>query len=165
MKSRAEAVDTEVLGLSVYRDGEAFGGEREERKRIGIKVEIWLGNRGDSMVAQLVKNLPAMQETRLIPGSGRSTGEGIGYPFQYSWASLVTQLVRIHLQYRKPGFNPWVGRSPWRRELLSTPVFWLGEFHGLYSPWGCKELDMTKRLSLYSIFKRNKQKNHMRPRR
>ena len=63
MKSRAEAVDTEVLGLSVYRDGEAFGGEREERKRIGIKIEIWLGNRGDSMVAQLVKNLPAMQET------------------------------------------------------------------------------------------------------
>ena len=26
-----------------------------------------------------------------IPGSGRSTGEGIGYPLQYSWASLVTQ--------------------------------------------------------------------------
>ena len=30
----------------------------------------------------------------LIPGSGRSTGEGIGYPFQYSWASLVAQLVK-----------------------------------------------------------------------
>jgi len=30
----------------------------------------------------------------LIPGSGRSTGEGIGYPLQYSWASLVAQLVR-----------------------------------------------------------------------
>ena len=29
-----------------------------------------------------------------IPGSGRSTGEGIGYPFQYSWASLVAQLVK-----------------------------------------------------------------------
>ena len=29
----------------------------------------------------------------LIPGSGRSAGEGIGYPFQYSWASLVVQLV------------------------------------------------------------------------
>ena len=28
-----------------------------------------------------------------IPGSGRSAGEGIGYPLQYSWASLVTQLV------------------------------------------------------------------------
>ena len=31
---------------------------------------------------------------------------------------------------------------------LPTPVFWPGELHGLYSPWGRKELDMTKRLSL-----------------
>jgi len=30
----------------------------------------------------------------LIPGSGRSTGEGIGYPLQYSWAFLVAQLVK-----------------------------------------------------------------------
>ena len=30
-----------------------------------------------------------MQETGLIPGSGRSTREGIGYPLQYSWASLI----------------------------------------------------------------------------
>ena len=29
-----------------------------------------------------------------IPGSGRSTGEGIGYPVQYSWAFLVVQLVK-----------------------------------------------------------------------
>ena len=29
-----------------------------------------------------------------IPGSGRSSGEGIGYPLQYSWASFVTQLVK-----------------------------------------------------------------------
>ena len=29
-----------------------------------------------------------------IPGLGRSPGEGIGYPFQYSWASLVAQLVK-----------------------------------------------------------------------
>ena len=41
------------------------------------------------MIAQLVKNPPAMQEIpRLIPGSGRSSGEGIGYPLQYSWAFL-----------------------------------------------------------------------------
>ena len=62
-KSRAKAVDTEVLGLTVYRDGEAFDGEREERKRIGIKIDIWVGNTGDSPVAQLVKNPPTMQET------------------------------------------------------------------------------------------------------
>ena len=30
----------------------------------------------------------------MIPGSGRSAGEGIGYPHQYSWASLVDQLVK-----------------------------------------------------------------------
>ena len=31
----------------------------------------------------------------LIPGSGRSTGEGIGYPLQYSWASLVAKTIVI----------------------------------------------------------------------
>ena len=44
------------------------------------------------------------------------------------------------------GFDPWVGRIPWRRDRLPTPVFWPGEFCGLYSPWGCKESDMTKQL-------------------
>ena len=39
------------------------------------------------------------------------------------------------------GFNPWVGKIPWRRERLPPPVFWPGEFHGLYSPWGRKESD------------------------
>ena len=49
------------------------------------------------------------------------------------------------------GFNPWVGKIPWRRKWLPTPVFWPGEFHGLYSPWGLKELDMTERLSLHTL--------------
>ena len=51
------------------------------------------------------------------------------------------------MQCRKPGFDPWVGKIPWRRESLPIPVFWPGEFHGLYSPWGHKELDTTKQLS------------------
>ena len=41
-----------------------------------------------------------------------------------------------------------LGRFPWWRESLPTPVFWPTEFHGLYSPWGGKELDMTEWLSL-----------------
>ena len=36
-------------------------------------------------------------------------------------------------------FDPWVGKISWRRERLSAPVFWPGEFHELYSPWGHKE--------------------------
>ena len=47
---------------------------------------------GASLVAQLVKNLPAMQ-IGSIPGLGSSPGEGIGYPLQYSWTSLVAQMV------------------------------------------------------------------------
>ena len=47
-----------------------------------------------------------------------------------------------------PGFNPWVGKIPWRREQPPTPESWPGEFHGLCSPWGCKESDTTEPLSL-----------------
>ena len=38
--------------------------------------------------------------------------------------------------------------DPWRREKLPIPVFWPGEFHGLYSPWGGKDSDITERLLL-----------------
>ena len=84
-----------------------------------------------------------------ISGSGRSSGEGIGYPLQYSWASHVDQLVKNLPEIQET----WVGsldwKVLWKRERLPTPVFWPGEFHGQYSPWGCKELDRTERLSLY----------------
>ena len=83
-----------------------------------------------------------------IPGSGRSAGEGVGYPFQYTWASLVAQLVKNLPERWRPGLDPGVGNIPWRRERLPTPVFWLREFHGLDSPWGRSESDMTERLSL-----------------
>ena len=53
----------------------------------------------------------------------------------------------------RPRFDPWVRKSPWRREWLPTPVFLPGEFHRQRSlagcsPWGRKELDMTERLTL-----------------
>ena len=54
-------------------------------------------------------------------------------PWWLSW-------LRIHLQWRRPGFNPWTGKIPWRREMLSTQVFYPGEFHGLNSPWGHKRV-------------------------
>ena len=52
----------------------------------------------------------------LIPGSGRSAGEGIDYPLQYSWASLVAQLVKNLPAVWETGFDLWVGKIPWRRE-------------------------------------------------
>ena len=50
------------------------------------------------------------------------------------------------------GSIPGLGRFPWRSEQLPTPVFWPGEVHGLYSPWGRKESDKTERLSLSLFF-------------
>ena len=64
-------------------------------------------------MAQLVKNMPAMQENRLIPGSGRSTGEGIGHTLQYSWASPMAQLVKNLPAMREAlSLIPGLGRSP-----------------------------------------------------
>ena len=48
------------------------------------------------------------------------------------------------------GSTPGLGRSSWRRERLPTPVFWAGEFHGLYSPWGYTESDTTE---LHTVIK------------
>ena len=59
-------------------------------------------------------------------------------------APLVAQMVKS----LPAMWETWVGRIPWRRKQLPTPVFWPGEFHGLYSSWGHKESDTTERLSL-----------------
>ena len=55
-------------------------------------------------------------------------------------------------------FDPWVGKIPWRRKWQPTSVFSLGEFHcqrslAGYSPWGCKESDMTEWLSTHMHIK------------
>ena len=95
----------------------------------------------------------------MIPGLGRSPGEGIGYPRQYSWAPLVVQTIK----------NPPATQETWVRSLgWEDPlagVGWGGVGHGNplqysclenphgqrslvdYSLWGHKELDMPERLS------------------
>ena len=61
------------------------------------------------------------------------------------WGWLQEEFAgRIHLQYRRhgrPGFGPWVGKTPWKRKWQPTPVFLPGESHGQsslvgYSPCG-----------------------------
>ena len=58
-------------------------------------------------------------------------------------------------QSRRPCFDPWVWKIPWRREWLPTLVFLPGESNGQrslvdYNPWGCKELDTTEWLSTHT---------------
>ena len=50
-------------------------------------------------------------------------------------ASLVTQQWRICLQCRRPGFDPWARKIPWRREWLPTPVFLPEKFHDRGDWW------------------------------
>ena len=73
--------------------------------------------------------------------------------FTCCWPSLVAQMVKNLPTMQQTGFNPWVRKILWRRKWRPTPVFLLGEFHGQrsligYSPWGRKEPDTTKRLTL-----------------
>ena len=66
-----------------------------------------------------------------IPGWGRYLGEGTGYPLQYCWVSLVAQLVKNPPAMWET-WVPFLGwEDPLEKEMLPTPVFWPGEFHGL----------------------------------
>ena len=73
------------------------------------------------------------KESACIAGDPSLTpGEGIGYPLQYSWASLVAQLVKNPPAIGQTwvGSLGWEDLIPWRRERLPIPVSWPGEF-----PW------------------------------
>ena len=75
----------------------------------------------------------------LIPGSGRSPGEGIGYPLQYSWASLMTYMVKNPLAMQET----WIQSLGWevslkkgkatRISILAWRIPWTDEPGGLQS--------------------------------
>ena len=61
-------------------------------------------------------------------------------------------MVRICLQCRRPGLNPWVGKIPWKRKWQLTPIFLPRESHGQrslasHNPWGRKESETTEWLT------------------
>ena len=71
------------------------------------------------------------------------------------WAFPGDSDHRVCLQCGTSGFNPWVGKIPWRRKWQPTPVFLPGKSHGWrslagYIPWGCKELDTTEQLHFHA---------------
>ena len=61
-----------------------------------------------------------------IPGSGRSTGEGIGYPILYSWASLVAQLVKNPPAMQETWVQSPVWEDPLEKEKVthSSTLVW-----------------------------------------
>ena len=92
----------------------------------------------------------------LIPVSGRSPGEGIDYPLQYSCASLVAQMVKNLPAMRQT----WVWSLGWEDPLeegVAASNSCLKTSHGQrslagYSSWGRKELDMTQHSTALCIY-------------
>ena len=99
-----------------------------------------------SLRAQLVKNPPAVQETQLDSWVGKIRWRRdrlpapvfLGFPGGSAGKESTCNagdLASI------PGLGSFHGEG---KGYLPTPVFWPGEFHGLYGPWGPKELDTTE---------------------
>ena len=81
-----------------------------------------------------------------VPGSGRSAGEGIGYPLEYSWAYLVAQLIK-NLPVMS---EAWVQSLGWEDSLEKGTVTHAGILDWRIPwTWGLKESDTTERLSLH----------------
>ena len=101
---------------------------------IFLSSNFWRTKKQDPRIIHAKKDSP-------ISVVQQTFTDDLVHPWWLSWQ-------RIRLQCGRPGFDPWVGKIPSRREQLPAPVFWAGEFHGLYRPWGCKESDMTELFSL-----------------
>ena len=74
-------------------------------------------------------------------------------------STVYGSVIRIHLQCRirgRSGFDPWVGKIPWRRKWQPNQYSCWEKSHGQRSlvdcrPWGCKESDTTEQLNIYDI--------------
>ena len=88
-------------------------------------------------------------EPSLIPRLGRSTGEGIGYSLQYSWTSLVPQMVKNLPAMRETGIRSLGLEDPLEKgmtthsSILAWRIPWTEELAG-YSTCSFKESDMTE---------------------
>ena len=106
----------------------------------GISVNVWIWSR-HRQGGNLGKcfNFPGIRRLKI----------GMCFPGGSDSKASVYSATR-------PGFNPWVGKIPWRRKWQSTPVLLPGKSHGQrspvgYSPWGRKELDTTEQLHFLSF--------------
>ena len=69
--------------------------------------------------------------------------------YRTSQVALVVKSSYANAGCKRHGFDPWVGKIPWRKIWQPTPVFLPGESHGQRSlvnnrTWDHKELDMTE---------------------
>ena len=90
--------------------------------------------------------------SKYIKGLSALLGFSDGSAGKESTCSVRDLDLMVSAAQRHAVWGPRVGKIPWRREQLPTPVFWPGESHGLYSLRGPKELDTTEWLSLHQHY-------------
>ena len=92
---------------------------------VWVNCRSWRWTRRPGVLQSLGHKESEMTEqlnwTESIQTVGGGHWEKVRYPNTY-WILML------------PRFDPWVGKIPWRRKRLPTPIFWPGEFHGLCSP-------------------------------
>ena len=141
----------QFLGLWTTRDQLHFPSGTHEKPQIVSLPSFLSRSTRDSQEEQVLlclcqgKGLPSTSAGKesscnagdpgLIPASGRSPREETGCPFQYSWASLVAQMVKKknkkpHLQCGRSGFDHCIGKIPWRRAWQPLQYSYLENPHG-----------------------------------
>ena len=107
-----------------------------------------------------------MKAKRQLRNHSRSALQAEGPPYELMGGSMEnlpwgfpggSEGKSICLQCRRPGFDPWVRKIPWRRKWQPTPVLLPGKSHGQrslvdYGPWDRKESDTTERLHFHFHF-------------
>ena len=112
----------------------------------------WVANNSNSLqcVCSVAKSRPTLATPWTV---ARQTPPFMGFPRREYWSGLLFPppgyLPDPGMEHRSPalqtdsGFDPWVGKIPWKRAWQPTPVFLPGKSHKRrslagYSPWGCK---------------------------
>ena len=97
-----------------------FLGWKIRWRRDRLPTQVFLGFPCGSADKEFACN---MRDLGLIPGLERYSGEGRGYPLEYSWISLVVQLVKNLPAIRETWVQSLGWKDLWRGERLPIPVF------------------------------------------
>ena len=115
-------------------ESELLGGKEERNFYFQEVCFILKASLTDSSVSK--ESACSAGNPSLIPGLGRSAGEGIGHLLQYSWASLMAQLVKNPSAMRETQVGSLDCEDPLEKGKATHSSILAWRIHGLYSPWG-----------------------------
>ena len=117
------------------------------------QIKICFGSLGFPVSSAGKESICNAGDPGSIPGLGRCPEQGIGHLFQYSWASLVAQLVKNLPAMQKTWLQSLGQQDPLEEGMVTHSSSCLENPHGQrclasYSSWGRKESDTTEQLSM-----------------